>query len=156
MDPKYWVLLFNRTCSPPNLKKIPKYSLSFPFSTLTLYFFPFVNYLLFDLLVGNCGTARIKKILCRMQLHHPVSGRRHPRTQGRNCQVHMYLILGRVNWLYLMVQWIIPKKHVSLCNKSRHCAYIIYSVKTWYIICSTPRISRENSLSTMNFQYFFP
>ena len=31
---------------------------------------------------------------------------------------------------FLQLQWIIPKKQVSFCNKSRHCAYIICRVKT--------------------------
>ena len=31
------------------------------------------------------------------------------------------------------IQWIIPKKQDSLCDISRHCAYIIYSLKTWFL-----------------------
>ena len=33
-----------------------------------------------------------------------------------------------------MIQWIIPKKNrFSLCNKSQHCTYKIYRVKTWFL-----------------------
>ena len=37
-----------------------------------------------------------------------------------------------VGWDGVEVQWIITKKTGFNMNQSRHCAYVTYSVKTWF------------------------